>query len=95
MLIALIGLAVVLIAAFGVLGFAVLLRTDSKQKKAELDAAAILDATFNGAEDVTVKVNMTTLKYETYVTGAKQRGYRLVHQADNQYGPHTLMFEKA
>jgi len=78
----------------GVIGFVLLASTGRAQEKAESNADQILDASFDGTPDVTIPVNMRTLKYETIVAGAKRRGYKLVHQADNQYGPHTLMFEK-
>lgn len=78
----------------GVFGAVLLGSVGKSQKKAEANADQILDAAFDGNPDVTFTLNMATLKYDTVVSGAKQRGYRLVHQADNQYGPHTLMFEK-
>lgn len=88
----LIGLFVV--AGFGWLVFGGVLKIDRDQAKAERNASKILDETFDGRPDVTFTTHMRTLKYETVVLGAKERGYRLVHQADNQYGPHTLIFEK-
>lgn len=86
--------AVVGLMAFGVLGFVLLTRVGRQQKTAEANADRILDESFDGSPDVTVKVNMGTLKYETVVIGAKQRGYKLAHEASNEYGPHTLIFEK-
>lgn len=80
--------------AFGAFGIWILASTSRKQKKAEADAPALLDKTFDGSDTVTVAVNMTTMKYETVVVGAKQRGYKLLSQADNKYGPRTLLFEK-
>lgn len=79
----------------GIAGAIILTGVGRSQKNAEANADQILDETFDGSPDVTVTVNMSTLKYETFITGAKQRGYKLAHQADNQYGPHTLIFEKA
>jgi hypothetical protein len=79
----------------GIFGAVLLGSVGRSQKKAEANADQILDESFDGRPDVTVTVNMSTLKYETVIAGAKQRGYKLAHQADNQYGPHTLMFEKA
>lgn len=81
--------------ALGVAAFFVLGNVSRRQKKAEQNADQILDTTFDGSPDVTVTVNMATLKYETFVKGAKDRGYKLAHQASNEYGPHTLIFEKA
>lgn len=89
-----IELLLVALAIFGVVGFLVLGKTGHDQKKSEDSAPKILDAAFDGRPDVTFKLHMRTLKYETVIAGAKARGYKLVHQADNQYGPHTLMFEK-
>lgn len=80
--------------AFGALGIWVLASTSRKQKKAEANAPALLDQAFDGRDTVTVSVNMTTMKYDTVIVGAKERGYKLLSQADNQYGPHTLIFEK-
>jgi len=79
---------------FGLLGVFLLASTSTRQKRAERDAGSILDTAFDGREDVTFKVNMASLKYETVIAGAKARGYKLVHQAENQYGPHTLVFER-
>lgn len=89
-----IGLLLLGVAAFGLLGIIVIGQANKGQKTAESQSEQILDATFDGRPDVTFTVNMRTLKYETVVLGAKQRGYKLVHQADNNYGPHTLIFEK-
>lgn len=82
------------LALFGFFGFGVLGLVGRNQKKAEQNAEQILDDAFDGRPDVTFTINMQTLKYDTVVLGAKQRGYKLTHQADNQYGPHTLVFEK-
>lgn len=87
-------LVLIALAAFGFFGFLLLWRTEARQKKSEKNAEQILDEAFDGREDVTFTINFTTLKYGDVVTGAKQRGYRLAHQAENQYGPHTLIFEK-
>lgn len=94
MLIALIVLGVLVLGGFGIFGFTFLFKVEHDQKKAEDSAAAALDAAFDGRPDVTYPINMRSVKYETVILGAKQRGYKLVHQADNQYGPHTLMFER-
>jgi len=95
MIVFLVFVVIAVIAAFGwiVLGGALLV--GKGQKKSEANAEAILDAAFDGSPDVTFKINMQSVKYETVIVGAKRRGYRLVHQAENQYGPHTLIFEKA
>lgn len=80
---------------FGAFAMILISSTGRAQKKAEADAPKTLDSTFDGSETVTVAVNMSTMKYETVIVGAKERGYKLLSQADNQYGPHTLIFEKA
>lgn len=82
------------VALFGFFGILFLIWVNRGQQKSESNAEQILDAAFDGRPDVTFTVNMRTVKYETAVIGAKQRGYKLVHQAENQYGPHTLIFEK-
>lgn len=79
---------------FGLFGMLILGMVNRGQKKSEANAEQILNDAFDGSPDVTFKINMQTLKYETVIAGAKQRGYKLAHQADNQYGPHTLIFEK-
>jgi hypothetical protein len=90
-----IGIVVVALIALGILAFVVLTGTSRAQRKSESNADSILDSTFDGRDSVTYAINMRTLKYETVVTGAKKRGYKLAHQAENQYGPSTLVFEKA
>jgi hypothetical protein len=94
MLVAVIVVALVALAIFGILGFAMLGGMNSTQKKAEANADQILDEAFDGRNDVTFTINAVSVKYETVLAGAKQRGYKLVHQADNQYGPSKLVFER-
>lgn len=94
LLIVLIVGALLFAGMFAVFVFGGLFKVEADQKKAENNAEAILDAAFDGREDVTFQLHMRTLKYETVIAGAKRRGYKLMHQADGQYGPHTLMFEK-
>lgn len=86
------GLVVFGVGAFLVLGG--VLKIERDQNKAEKDSARILDATFDGREDVTFVAHMRTLKYETVILGAKERGYKLTHQSDGQHGPMTLIFGK-
>jgi hypothetical protein len=95
MLIALLLLAVTALAVFVFVVYTGVLKTSGDQKKAEKNADAILDQAFDGRDDVTFKLHMRTLKYETVIGGAKKRGYKLTHEASNQYGPSVLMFEKA
>lgn len=91
----LILLGLVLIAGFGWVMLGGVALVNRGQKKSEANAEQILDDAFNGANTVTFKINMQSVKYETVIIGARARGYKLIHQADNQYGPHTLIFEKA
>lgn len=78
----------------GIAGFFVLIGADRRQKKAEKNADTLLDTAFDGREGVSVNVTMTGLKYDTYVLGAKQRGYRILSDGrTNGYGP--VIFEKA
>lgn len=88
-------LVLVLIAGFSWLVFGGVALVNRGQKKSEANSEQILDEAFDGSPDVTFKINMQSVKYETVILGAKKRGYKLVHQADNQYGPHTLIFEKS
>lgn len=82
------------LAAFGLFGIILLTLVNKGQKNSEANAEMILDDAFDGSPDVTFKINKQSIKYETAIIGAKNRGYKLVHQAENQYGPHTLIFEK-
>lgn len=65
------------------------------QKRAEVGAEAALDALFDGKPDVTFAGNMRSMKYETVIVGAKQRGYTLTSQGGDPKGAFTLIFEKA
>ena len=71
---------------FGLLGIGLLAAGNASAKKnakqAEANAPAILDATFDGTENVVFKINMQTLKYETVVIREKDRGYRLLSEAN-------------
>ena len=87
-------LVLVLIAGFGWLMLGGVALVNKGQKKAEANSKQILDEAFDGSPNVTFKIHMQSVKYETVIIGAKARGYKLMHQADNQYGPHTLIFEK-
>lgn len=80
--------------AFGIFGFAMLFKIDRDQKKAEGNSDSALDALFDGRSDVTFKGHMRSMKFETVVLGAKQRGYRLASQGGDTNGAFTLMFEK-
>lgn len=94
MLIVLLVLGLAFVGAVVWIVFGTLAKVEGDQKKAEQNAEAILNKTFDGREDVSFPLNMRTLKYETVVLGAKKRGYKLTHEARNQYGPSMLIFEK-
>lgn len=89
-----IGLLLIGLSAFGFFGFVMLRGLSKAQAGAEAKAEQTLDEAFDGSENVTFAINVQSPKYETVVLGAKARGYKLIHQADNTYGPHTLIFEK-
>lgn len=82
------------LVVFGWIGWVTLYGVDRGQKRSEANADQILDTAFDGREDVTFPINMQSVKYETVITGAKKRGYKLAHQADGPHGPRTLIFEK-
>ena len=93
-MIALVLLGLLLLAGFGIFGFWLLFRVERDQKKAEANADSALDALFDGRSDVTFSGHMRSLKYETVIVGAKERGYKLAQQAGNPKGALTLIFEK-
>jgi len=89
---------VLVLGFFGVVFWIAVGWNASIERKAEVRggrSAQILDETFDGREDVTFQINWTTLKYETVILGAKERGYVLTHQAGDPNGAMTLVFEKA
>lgn len=93
----LLGLAVLVLLFFGAVfwvGLAVIGKSERDQKKAESNSAEILDAAFDGRPNVTFNVNWGSLKYETVIMGATERGYRLAHQAGDLKTAMTLVFEK-
>ena len=55
-------LVIVGVMALGILGFVLLFRVGQQQKTAEANADPILHESFDGSPDVTVTVNMATLK---------------------------------
>lgn len=94
MLIGLLVFGLIALGAFGWFGIAMLGKVERDQNKAEKNADQILDEAFDGRADVVFPLNMRTLKPETVLLGAKKRGYTLVHQTQNQYGPTSMVFEK-
>jgi len=83
-------------ALAGWLGFGLFLHGERTRKKAEDNAPEILDAAFDGREDVVFKINMESPSYETVVLSAKRRGYRLASETnDTDSGvAKTLIFER-
>lgn len=92
MLVVLIVLFVMLI---GIAGIVLLTSASKAQRKAENSSERILDETFDGRDHVTYTVNMRSLKYGTVVSGARERGYTLVSQDNNQYGAGELVFARS
>ena len=90
----LVVLVVLGIALFAMFFSGVMLRTGSKQKKAAANAPVILDAAFDGRENVVVKTTWVSLPYEQFVLGAKERGYQLTNQTGTGNDGATLIFEK-
>lgn len=85
---------IVAIALVGWLIFGVAMKVGRDQSKAERNSDKILNDVFNGSDDVAFALHMRTLKYDTVIVGAKQRGYRLASQALNEHGAGTLIFER-
>jgi hypothetical protein len=88
------ALVVLVFGGFSLIVWVGVFRVGHDQKVAESNAATILDETFDGRPDVTFNINMRSLKYETVIAGAKERGYELSHQAGDPNGAMTLIFEK-
>jgi hypothetical protein len=76
-------------AAFGLSGY-----TDHLAKKAEAHSPQILDAAFDGRADVVFKVNLESMRYETVMLGARDRGYVLANETIDAPGAKTLIFTK-
>jgi len=65
-----------------------------RRATAVADAPAILDRTFTG-DTVTVHVHASTLPWEMWVTGGRDRGYDLHQQSDQLGGAvQTLIFTR-
>lgn len=79
----------------GWLAIALIVGSSRAQKKAEANAPAILDAAFDGRDNVVFKINMESLSFETVMLGAKARGYLLASQSQDTEHSQTLIFEKA
>lgn len=93
-MIALIVIGVLALMTFGIFGFAMLFKIERDQKKAEDNSDSALDSLFDGRPDVTFKGHMGSMKFETVMLGAKDRGYRLASQGGDTNGAFTLIFEK-
>lgn len=88
--------AIVLTGLAGFMGFGLFAFGAHMQKKAEARAPEILDEAFDGRDDVVFKINLESLKYETVIIGAKDRGYALYSETNDTDGgsAKTLIFEK-
>ena len=96
MLTALILFGLLGLAALVALVFVGVIKTDRDRKKAETNSQEALDALFDGKKpDVAFTGNMRTMRYETVILGAKERGYTLATQGGDPKGAFTLLFEKA
>lgn len=82
------------VAVFGIVGWLLIFKTENDQTRAESNAAEILDTAFDGSPSVVFKTHMRTLKHETVMLGAKERGYVLTNQTLGEHGYGTLIFEK-
>jgi hypothetical protein len=90
----LVSIVVLGIAVLGMLLSWFALRSDRILKEAIANAPAILDASFDGRENVAVKTTWVSLPYEQVIIGAKDRGYRLTNQTGTSNSDATLIFEK-
>lgn len=94
MLIVLLLFGLMLLAAIVIFVFVGLFKIDHDRNKAERSAPEALDKLFDGRPDVTFSGHMRSMKYETVILGAKERGYTLANQAGDPKGAFTLIFEK-
>lgn len=78
----LIGIVVLGLAAYGVLGLGFLGWASSKEAKTRAQAPQILDDLFDGEQYATYRIVIGSLPFETVVIGAKERGYGLMHETD-------------
>lgn len=65
-------------------------RRAEAQARASIDPKPAMDALFSGAPTVTYQVAPSSLAFETVVSGAVERGYRLEGQSGS-----TLVFARA
>ena len=78
------------------LGIALLGREERMQKRSEEQAPELLDAAFDGDETVVLDVTARSMRYETVMRGAIERGYRLLNEsADVSTHTRTLVFTLA
>jgi hypothetical protein len=60
-----------------------LARDERAQKRAEASASALLDQAFAGQPTVVYTVTSQSMRYETVVLGARERGYQLLSESLN------------
>lgn len=95
MILLLIGIVVLGVMAFGLIGMFGLSEMNKTEKRNLANAEATLRDTFDGRPDATFRITLTSIPFATVVAGAGVRGYRLAHQSGtDQYGTQTLMFER-
>ena len=80
---------------FVVLGGTLTSRVERLKKASIADAAGTLDRVFDGSGAVTFKTSSASLPYEMIITGARDRGYRMLSQAGRREDDMTIVFEKA
>lgn len=71
-------------------------RATDKERRTQLaDPSVALDEAFDGSDDVVVHASRASLPLELWLSGARERGYRLTHQSEaDSLGTRTLTFEK-
>jgi len=91
-LLVLVLIGVIVIPAFAFIGALGLMgREEKKRKEAIANAPTLLAEAFSG-ESAVYKTGPDTLPYETVVTGAIERGYRLVSENAEPGNRKTLVF---
>lgn len=88
----LIGLVVIGLMAYGVLGLGFFGWASSKEQRTKDQAPQILDDLFNGQPNATYRTYIGGLPFETVVLGAEDRGYKLTHDTDDR-GVKVLIFK--
>lgn len=94
-LVVLVLIGVIVIPALGFIGAVGLMgHEEKKRKEAIAQAPAILEEAFAG-ETAICKTGPDTLPYETFVTAAVERGYKLVSENAEPGNRKTLVFVRS